>query len=410
MTLLDNPHFLILKDKEHFIFYNTIRHYACRISELDLVLFNLFYTYKDLRLVLSQLDKKYHQYVKGVYTAVIDNKVLSNTPVMTCDTIGKVYPLSYYLHLTYKCNLKCTYCYNRKIRSKFVEMTKKEWNLILDRISLYAKNIIITGGEPSLTPLLPYIITQIRKKKKNIHIEIISNCMTDFSTYKYADEVFSNIDRATFSCDNLSDVGQTRINFNPSLFRKNIDFLRKRYKDLSMTITSVFSKCNLSEFNRIKEYCSCQSVNFRNVLIVPNGVSELSLLPTLEDYCSTFSSFTQPLDSLRLYCGAGIGVLSVDPLGNVYPCQSLHYKKYKMGNLLTDSIEDIINTQIHKDIAKEFSIDNIPTCKDCKVKYICCGGCRAATLNIEGKPTEYPKTLCRYYKEKAINMLRSIPK
>ncbi len=27
----------------------------------------------------------------------------------------------------------------------------------------------------------------------------------------------------------------------------------------------------------IKEYCSCQSVNFRNVLIVPNGVSELSL-------------------------------------------------------------------------------------------------------------------------------------
>lgn len=135
--------------------------------------------------------------------------------------------------------------------------------------------------------------------------------MTDFSAYEYADEVFGNIDRAIFSCDNLSDVGQTRINFNPSLFRKNIDFLKKKYKELPITITSVFSKCNLSEINNIKEYCSCQSVNFRNVLIVPNGVSELSLLPTLEEYCSTLSSYTRPLDSLRLYCGAGIGVLSV---------------------------------------------------------------------------------------------------
>lgn len=65
MMLLDNPHFLIIKDNEHFIFYNTIRHYACRISELDLVLFDLFYKYKDLSIILSQLDTKYHQYVKS---------------------------------------------------------------------------------------------------------------------------------------------------------------------------------------------------------------------------------------------------------------------------------------------------------------------------------------------------------
>ena len=122
---------------------------------------------------------------------------------------------------------------------------------------------------------------------------------------------------------------------------------------------------------------------------------------------------------MEIFSSTGVCLTSLQALkicysnilaGNVYPCQSFHYKEYRMGNLLADSIEDIIHTQIHKDIAKNFSIDNIPTCKDCKVKYICSGGCRAATLNIEGKPTEFPKTLCPYYKEKAINMLKSIPK
>lgn len=45
---------------------------------------------------------------------------------------------------------------------------------------------------------------------------------------------------------------------------------------------------------------------------------------------------------------------------------------------------------------------------NCNVKYICAAGCRAATINLEGSAANWPKTLCNYYKEQAINNLRSI--
>ena len=66
---------------------------------------------------------------------------------------------------------------------------------------------------------------------------------------------------------------------------------------------------------------------------------------------------------MEIFSSTGVCLTSLQALkicysnilaGNVYPCQSFHYKEYRMGNLLADSIEDIIHTQIHKDIAKTF--------------------------------------------------------
>ena len=409
MKLFENNNFLILKDDGHFIFYNSIRHYVCRISELDLTIFNLIYIHKDINKIISKIDNKYHNYVKSVYDAVLHNSVMSEEPIETDRTSNKIPPKSYYVHLTYKCNLACTYCYNKRFRTNFIEMPTPKWDNIIDKIIPYAEHIVITGGEPTLTPLLPHIIRRIKHKKPNVHIEMISNCMTDFERYPYSDFVFNNIDSVVFSCDNLTDVGQTRINFKPHLFKQNVMYLHKKYKKLSITISSVYSKCNEHEICLIKNYCKEQTVNFRNVLIVPNNKSELSLLPTVEKYKATFSQTAKEMPPLRLYCGAGLGLISIDPLGNVYPCQSLHYKKYKMGNLNNTTIDDIINSKVYHNIFLNYSVDNISVCKDCNVRYICGAGCRAATANLEQDPTAFPRTLCEYYKEKAINTLRSIP-
>ena len=80
-----------------------------------------------------------------------------------------------------------------------------------------------------------------------------------------------------------------------------------------------------------------------------------------------------------------------------------------MGNLNNTTIDDIINSKVYHNIFLNYSVDNISVCKDCNVRYICGAGCRAATANLEQDPTAFPRTLCEYYKEKAINTLRSIP-
>lgn len=409
MDLFENKNFLLMKDGNQYIFYNSIRHFACRISELDLMLFNLIYIHKDLQVILGHIEPPFHQYVSSVYNAVCSNGVLKETPIIGYFDLEKQPPYSYYLHLTYRCNLACTYCYNKKARKSFVEMPEEHWKKVLDRILPYATHIVLTGGEPTITPLLPYVVGYIKSNKSEVYLEMISNCMTDFENYSSSDLIFRQLDGVVFSCDSLSSEEQARINFDPEQFQRNIEYLRNKYSSLKITISSVYTKCNTQEVCNIKHFCEQKCVNFRNVLIVPNNKMETSLLPEIEEYKKSLSSIVKPLESLRFYCGAGLGVLSIDPKGNVYPCQSLHEKEYNMGNILDSSIEEILQTEVYQNICENFSVDCIPTCRECNVKYICGAGCRSATKNIEGSPTEYPKTLCPYYKEKAINSLKSIP-
>lgn len=199
------------------------------------------------------------------------------------------------------------------------------------------------------------------------------------------------------------------MNFDPELFKRNIRFLKKSFKDLIITISSVYSKDNYLELKYISNFSSEKNVEFKSALITPNNLKDIPLLPPCEEFIKTLPTVKRNLNTMRKYCGAGMGLLSLDPLGNVYPCQSLHRDKFKMGNLLTNSLNDILRSQVVKYIKEHLNIDYIPTCKDCNVKYICGGGCRAATFNTEADPAKYPRILCKYYKAKAMNELSNLP-
>jgi radical SAM protein with 4Fe4S-binding SPASM domain len=407
--LKDSAFFIKQETDNNCIFYNSIRHYACRIRKVDLAIFNLIYVYRNLDIIIKHIDKRYVPYVTDVYKTVIKRDILSKEPIHLSDTKELRYPDSYYLHLTYKCNLDCIYCYNKIIRTNFEELELTVWKSIIDKIMPFAKRIILTGGEPFLSGILSEIILYIRGISKSVDIEIISNCMTDFEYYRFTKIVFENINSVTFSCDNISGNSQQRHNFKPSLFKQNIRFLTKSFKKLSITVSSVYSNSNQNELSLIKKFCSNEKVGFQLVLMVPNNTNEICMLPSCSDYIKTLPNIEARLDALREYCGAGMGVLSIDPRGNVFPCQSLHRNKFKMGNLTIDSLNSILKSNVHKYIEENLNIDNIPMCKNCEVKYICGGGCRAATFNIEGDISRYPKTLCEYYKARAIHSLLNIP-
>lgn len=410
MKILEEPAFIIKKENNNcFLFYNSIRHFVCRLSELDLIIFNLIYTYHDYYIIKENLDKQYIPYFEGIYNATVKSRALSMESLNTSTTASLIYPSTYYLHLTYKCNLDCIYCYNKEIRTHFEDLKLEEWKSIIEKISPYAKRIILTGGEPFLSNKLADIIRYIRDQNTSVDIEIISNCMTNFEHYPYVKSVFEHINKITFSCDNITGKNQQRINFNSNLFKYNINYIRTQFKNLAVTISSVYSKGNYSELKKIKSFSSKENVTFKSVLMVPNNINDVSLLPLYDEFIKTLPKLSKKIDIIRKYCGAGMGVLSIDPQGNVYPCQSLHSEKFKLGNLLTNSLNTILKNPLLKYIKEYFNIDYIPVCKDCNLKYICAGGCRAATLNTETDPTKYPRILCKYYKAMAMNKLSNIP-
>ena len=211
LKILSEPKFQIFKDKEDYVFYNSVRHYSCRISLLDLSIFNLIYSLGEIEVILTYISQKYHEYVKQVYRAVKSSHALDISPSLEAKSIEYKEPSTYYLHLTYKCNLDCIYCYNKKIRSSYIdELSLEEWYSILDKILPFSSKFILTGGEPFLYKHIREIILYIKKYNKGINIEIISNCMIDYCNNQF-DEVFTNISQIIFSCDNISDKNQPRL-------------------------------------------------------------------------------------------------------------------------------------------------------------------------------------------------------
>jgi uncharacterized protein len=104
-------------------------------------------------------------------------------------------------------------------------------------------------------------------------------------------------------------------------------------------------------------------------------------------YCSDFVNKTRailggrPMDCVGLsQCSATN--ISVDPIGDVYPCASLSgTKPTKYGNLLEMNLLDIMETRT----ASEYQTRAVdPQCATCKWQHVCHGGCQARAYKFFG--------------------------
>lgn len=95
------------------------------------------------------------------------------------------------------------------------------------------------------------------------------------------------------------------------------------------------------------------------------------------------------------------GEISISENGDVFPCQMLAEEEFKGGNIKTDRIKDILNSEIFKEVASFSSLTN-EDCSICPIKLLCGGACRARSYAETGslfKNSEF----CSYEKLAYIN-------
>ena len=128
---------------------------------------------------------------------------------------------------------------------------------------------------------------------------------------------------------------------------------------------------------------SCVSERYHDFVFSKDQLRELADIAFAEQASinelsvSTKTNASQGL-SCATCCGAGRTCVSVSHDGSVYPCHMLHLTGLCAGNAFFDNAEAIRDGLAAKALS---TVDEVPGCAACDIRYLCGGGCRARLMH-----------------------------
>ena len=333
-----------------------------------------------------------------------------DTPILCSRQVLSIVQLS----ISSICNLNCKYCYaTDREELSFPPMTLSDYHRVIDEICTINPNVsfTITGGEPLLNSDCFDIARYINKKgcrvdiltngtlinEKNINkikeyfwkVTISMDGSTKVkhekfrgpNTYERTTKAIELLD--TYSIPNYLSMTVNRLNIN------DVGDMAKKYgRKLRFAPLFPAGNANKSEID-----LSISGKEYYDVLNNTNGVNPLS-------YCESTLDASQKCR--RCKCAIGGSELSISATGDVYPCQLLHYPQFYIGNIHEHSIVNLYrNSDIIEKCAR-MTVDNIEGCKNCPIKYICGGACRARAYHEKGD-IMVSGEFCEYEKKAFIN-------
>lgn len=313
------------------------------------------------------------------------------------------YPVLSEIALTYRCNLKCKFCYagcnqTENPCGSNEEMSVSEVKKILDRLYHDAKvpSVSFTGGEPTLVKELPELVQHA--KDLGMRVNLISNgTLIDGALAEELAE--SGLASAQLSLESPAPSAHDSITGVKGSYEKTIAALGflKKAGVLTHTNTTI-NRLNLHECRQLPGFVKnvLKNERFSMNLIIPAG----TVVKDLNKNAVKYSEIGKYIDAIIaesakhdvefmwysplpmcIYntithglgnkgCSACDGLISIAPNGDVLPCASFDDS---VGNFLNESFRDIWDSVSAK---KYRDKDYAPSvCKDCENFHICNGTC-----------------------------------
>ena len=301
---------------------------------------------------------------------------------------------SVHLNISSLCNLQCIYCYAEERQNNIGRsLNLKEYLALIDDLSDMVKGveIAITGGEPLLNGDACEISQYCRSKGFYTHLLTNATIIDESNAQKIAssfDEIRISIDGFTAEKhDYHRGIGSFDKTTNA------IGFLERTgaHVRLAMTVT----KQNINEIQMMAERYGSKLM-FQPLFNAGRAKkNELSI--TGEEYfyalknakgVEPYSKIGQKLLSLKnrgtTKCAIGDVEISISHNGDVYPCHMLHLPVYYAGNVREQPISDICRNSPVLNKTRELSVLTRENCRECPVRLLCGGACRARALYLSG--------------------------
>ena len=335
-------------------------------------------------------------------------------------------------NITARCNLSCDHCYLSagRLRTGDRELTSPEAFTLLDDLSnLGIPLLIISGGEPLMRDDVWELLTYAQKKRITtalssngtlINREIadrlkasgvgyvgISLDSADRKTHERFRHATGCYDAALAGLAHCHDAGlktgvrctATRDNYRhiePLIQlsrRMNVDRFcvywlvpSGRGNEIydEMRLTPGDSRGILDLLYRYTCETDPENMEFLTVDAPQDLVYLLERLRT--DDPTAYENALTLVQCQTAGCSAGFRVASIDPSGNVYPCQFAQRAPFLVGNIRHRPFSELWNDTEHP-VLQGFrtNADNLTgPCRECRHRAICGGGCRIRAYHATG--------------------------
>lgn len=303
---------------------------------------------------------------------------------------------------TYRCNLKCTYCYEKENRDAEhpLEMTKDQaCEALTNLLNCYPDDfweIIWHGGEPSIVGLdyIQSVITDIESKFSNIHWAFQTNgtLLTDEWLLYFKEKRIS--------------IGSSWDGFDNNITRQSKNFfdLLYRCKKIGTSLGVIYTLTPENSNNIIKAYQFAKdnkiSLIFNTAfginLSVEDHIELANKLIDLFDYiCISENAYLhRPFDEIVsfikgeecFYCEGKNCVgdwFGIHPDGGVFSCGKPWPDETQLGNVFInkDNLKETIENSKFRKIIRDVRLQQLEECKKCKYVISCRGRCPFTGFN-----------------------------
>ena len=174
---------------------------------------------------------------------------------------GKRIPICVLIHVTNRCNLRCTYCYSNiddRFDKKAYEYTTKELTGLIDELAdMGTRWIMLLGGEPLCREDIGEIIAHI--KSRGLLCELITNATLlkqKYDAVKDVDSICISIDGDEQSNDRVRGKGTYK------RIIENLEFLNEMNYKSPVRLHAVLSRNNQGSVEHLSELAKKYGVTF----------------------------------------------------------------------------------------------------------------------------------------------------
>jgi uncharacterized protein len=318
-----------------------------------------------------------------------------------------------YIHVTFDCNLRCTHCY-AEAGKRSDEMSPEHFGKLIDEaVRAGFRQIVITGGEPSVHSRRPEIYALAGAcRGRGANIVLRTNLTGNLEENDFV-TLAESFDQVVVSVDGNEQTHNARRGKGTyANLVHNLD----EYARLSATIPcsgelSLACVMGADDINgepeesvrQLGERLRVKRIRFRPLL--PLGRAAQLDEPVICEGLMRHVSAGEMLRDERnpaLSCGIGQN-LYVRPDGKCYPCYAWCPEHTYIGNVSDDGMDaTLASPQFTRLI--NCSVDTVAKCRDCDYRYLCGGACLAwgnrQTIDLNAPPVN-----CEHLKNKAKQLI-----